>query len=220
MLYIWPVIFFFSWPVILQPLYTKVARSFKTKQFNLSELPRIWLLAIFTLVGLGIVHYNTIIHPFTLADNRHYVFYVFRILKSHWLVKYLAVPAYVLCGWLAIAATKQHVMSSGTKRNKQPADARAYQDGFFLVWLASSALSLVTAPLVEPRYFILPWLIWRLQVAVSGSNIKPASSTSPHLWLAIETIWCLLINIATGYIFLNWTFEWPQEAGAKQRFMW
>lgn len=39
-----------------------------------------------------------------------------------------------------------------------------------------------------------------------------------RLWL--ETMWFLTINLATGYIFLYWGFEWPQEPGKVQRFMW
>lgn len=38
------------------------------------------------------------------------------------------------------------------------------------------------------------------------------------LWL--ETVWFLTINLATGYVFLSWGFEWPQEPGKVQRFMW
>ena len=39
-----------------------------------------------------------------------------------------------------------------------------------------------------------------------------------RLWL--ETVWFLTINLVTGYIFLYWGFEWPQEPGKVQRFMW
>lgn len=39
-----------------------------------------------------------------------------------------------------------------------------------------------------------------------------------RLWL--ETAWFLTVNLATGYIFLYWGFEWPQEPGRVQRFMW
>lgn len=38
------------------------------------------------------------------------------------------------------------------------------------------------------------------------------------LW--IETLWFLVINAVTGYIFLYWGFEWASEPGAVQRFMW
>ena len=39
-----------------------------------------------------------------------------------------------------------------------------------------------------------------------------------RLWL--ETVWFLALNLITGYIFLYWGFEWPQEPGKVQRFMW
>jgi alpha-1,2-glucosyltransferase len=35
-----------------------------------------------------------------------------------------------------------------------------------------------------------------------------------------ETFWFLLINTVTGYVFLYRGFEWPQEPGKVQRFMW
>jgi alpha-1,2-glucosyltransferase len=41
------------------------------------------------------IHFNTIIHPFTLADNLHYVLYVFRILLLHLAFKYAAILVYI-----------------------------------------------------------------------------------------------------------------------------
>src|SRR2546423_2818274 len=94
MLYIWPSIVFFSWPVLL-PGIAKLSRK---------KLPRLSVaLPVMGLMLLA-VHFNTIVHPFTLADNRHYVFYVFRILLRHPVVKYAAVPVYISCAWLVIHA--------------------------------------------------------------------------------------------------------------------
>ncbi len=39
---------------------------------------------------------------------------------------------------------------------------------------------------------------------------------SPH----IEFWWYMTINLATCWMFLYRPFEWPQEAGKQQRFMW
>jgi alpha-1,2-glucosyltransferase len=36
----------------------------------------------------------------------------------------------------------------------------------------------------------------------------------------LETIWFIVINVVTGYVFLYEGFEWPQEPGKLQRFMW
>ena len=95
---------------------------------------------------------------------------------------------------------------------------------FVLIWLATTSLNLITAPLVEPRYFILPWIFWRLHVPLQQYTPapSPAAKAKPvrdhRLWL--ETAWYLSINAATCYIFLAWEFSWPQEAGKVQRFMW
>ena len=40
-------------------------------------------------------------HPFLLADNRHYTFYVWqRIFRRHAVVPYLFAPGYLVCMWL------------------------------------------------------------------------------------------------------------------------
>jgi alpha-1,2-glucosyltransferase len=39
-------------------------------------------------------------HPFLLADNRHYTFYVWRrVFMLHPAVPYLLVPGYIACFW-------------------------------------------------------------------------------------------------------------------------
>ena len=251
---------------------------------------------------LVVVHYNTIVHPFTLADNRHYMFYVFRILLRHPLIKYLAVPIYFGCAWVTLAAlggvptvrqvtqrgpgggkrqlpgeeaflpspqqdlspmkkskSQEGTMSSspspasiprGTEipqRNEIPSPPPKKQTkpdpgrraSFVLIWLLATALSVITTPLVEPRYLIVPWLIWRLHMTVPRPEEDPTPTGTPNtvrkkifvmlkavcyerhdhrLWL--ETIWFSTINLATGYIFLYWGFAWPQEPGKVQRFMW
>lgn len=103
---------------------------------------------------------------------------------------------------------------------------------FVLVWIAATALSLVTAPLVEPRYFIIPWVMWRLHLPPSPTPValrqqRPAdeneraradlATNAPKF---LETAWFIAINAITGYVFLYKGFEWPQEPGKIQRFMW
>ncbi|XWS55667.1 hypothetical protein CRYUN_Cryun09bG0020700 [Craigia yunnanensis] len=54
------------------------------------------------IVGLLSVHFFSIAHPYLLADNRHYTFYLWRkIIKFHWSMKYLLVPFYVY-SWFSI----------------------------------------------------------------------------------------------------------------------
>lgn len=98
----------------------------------------------------------------------------------------------------------------------------------------------MTAPLVEPRYFILPWVTWRLLApAWSISLPHDAADNNPpiiktvaslarrydlRLWL--ETAWFGVVNVLTMYIFVTRPFYWRDgegnlaDGGRVQRFMW
>ncbi|KAJ5150044.1 Dol-P-Glc:Glc(2)Man(9)GlcNAc(2)-PP-Dol alpha-1-2-glucosyltransferase [Penicillium atrosanguineum] len=301
MLYIWPYFVFFSWPILIIPVLNLVLpRSVLPKSLNYGfpekqkKLPGILACLIVLPTMLAIVHFNTIVHPFTLADNRHYVFYVFRLLLGvHPTIKYAAVVVYFLCGWSVISAfgfsTPQFLQVPATKPthatkptekevpketrkqtrakakaapqngNQQPeqkpqppkiqpispeafermretlaqrkAQEKETRVSFVLVWIAATALSLVTAPLVEPRYFIIPWVMWRLHLPPSptpaalrkrfaNEGEKFRADVATNFPKFLETVWFILINVVTGYVFLYKGFEWPQEPGKIQRFMW
>ncbi|KAJ5154731.1 CAZyme family GT59 [Penicillium coprophilum] len=332
MLYIWPYFTFFSWPLFVVPLINILALKPLPKYLNLGfppkqrKYPKLKAALIVVPLMLAVVHFNTIVHPFTLADNRHYVFYVFRILLLHPAVKYAAVPVYFLCGWVVISAfgfttiqrppktlrvqkstpttppapvpapapapaaqepkptspsarkpipahqqppkgtkkpnrpnnkkAKKPEPPAETKLTELPAEitdpndpailARVQQHiltrqrelleaprvSFVLVWLAATSLSLITAPLVEPRYFIIPWVMWRVhlpplpclfrdrETRPRTEEAKRRSDFIINTPKFVETIWFLIINLITGYVFLYKGFEWPQEPGKTQRFMW
>lgn len=261
MLYIWPFITFFSWPILYPYLLTiplwllantpylgtlETNVIFKRRQL----LPRPWLTILFTLLACTVVHFNTIVHPFTLADNRHYVFYVFRLLLRRPWIKYAVTPIYAATGWACIQAlgsrpppAKQSKGDEAARAGEQPLKpldlpngTRPAKTSFVLVWLATSTLQLVTAPLVEPRYFILPWIFWRLHLPLQRNAVLPSASSAKEeeekqlSWkewagsldprMVLEIAWLLVVNAATGHVFLAWGFEWPQEVGSVQRFMW
>jgi alpha-1,2-glucosyltransferase len=227
MLYLWPYMLFFSSPIALYPL-LDVLTTFSSHGIRgvSKKLPRFHVLLMASLCAVATIHYNTIVHPFTLADNRHYVFYVFRILLRHPAIKYLAAPVYVLCGYIIIQtlgnANIPEVKPATVKKSKDvvplPTSTKGNRASFVLVWLATTTLSLVTAPLVEPRYCIIPWIMWRLQVPNHSTSSKAAAWWQSGLML--ETVWFCLINFGTGYLFLHRGFAWEQEPGNVQRFMW
>ena len=249
LLYLFPFIVFFSWPALL-PQVSVVLGNLR------ANLPRPAMFLGFTVVAIVMVHLNTLVHPFTLADNRHYPFYIFRYFILPPYRKYLAAPVYVACGWLCIVAlgpastaatarisTTMSKSSADGTRTIEFARADTVHVSFVLIFLISTALSLVTAPLVEPRYFLIPWLIWRLHVPEllesdaakehwvqksSGNNTSEYSSTFSRKVLdtvasyapSIELLWYMAINVLTGYLFLYRPFIWTQEPGKLQRFMW
>jgi len=308
MLYIWPFFAFFSAPLLLPsflPLITvpfRLARKLLSPPQQPSPREKSFLLQAFSkiyytpyifgtvLLSLAVVKFNTIIHPFTLADNRHYMFYVFRytILRSVQL-RYWLVAGYTLSRWLVwhaltgystpaptntatssttvSATTAAATTTTTTAKPKQakttatpkPAPPAAKQTptppstltspptSTALLWLLSTTLSLITAPLVEPRYFILPWLFWRLLLPawtpIGNNNPSTSpSSASPPGWITnklktlrgvdprlfLETVWFLAINLGTMYMFLFRPFYWRDsngngellDDGKVQRFMW
>lgn len=262
MLYIWPYIMFFSWPLafpsllrfLIDRLPRGTVRSFLESPalgYPTWNSPRFLSVAAFVVLGTGAVYYNTIVHPFTLADNRHYVFYVFRILLRHPALRYFAVPVYCCCGWIAIQTlgsldplerceqTAGIKRSRNRKKKRQASKDTHYQScsaSFVIVWLATTALSVITAPLVEPRYLIVPWIMWRLHVPSSVASPfsietnRESPPDPPNLWkkwwreydfrLWLEAAWLLAVNGITGYVFLYCGFAWPQEPARVQRFMW
>lgn len=317
MLYIWPYFVFFSWPLLLIGIANTVVpsrylpRFFDYRFSNTKRLPGILTALGVVPLMLVAIHFNTVVHPFTLADNRHYVFYVFRLLtRTHPAIKYTVAPIYFLYGWAVFTALgfssttaaltpavppatvnaasnaqqqqaapptepkpKKNEKDSKKSKRKQAAsqsspakepsrsqqtqvltpdiiakiqthmlqrqrqlESQQIRVSFVVIWLAATALSLITAPLVEPRYFIIPWVMWRLhlprqptpqvfrqQQKASGRPdgmeiLKAKLATDlPEL---LETMWFILINVVTGYVFLYKGFEWPQEPGKIQRFMW
>jgi alpha-1,2-glucosyltransferase len=261
MLYIWPLITFFSAPLIV-PVGISFLQNF-TSLLRLPLFPRlVWnylLVAASTFIALAatlvIIKYNTIIHPFTLADNRHYMFYIFRYtILGHPLIRFLLAPVYLVCAYLVYLTLcgppkkpeSQETFEKRAAELSKPHSTRSTdtpkQHGpklsFALILLVTTALSLITAPLVEPRYFITPWVIWRLNVPGRDPDPKPVipppsmrmslgavgriwnflKAHDYRLWL--ETAWFILINAVTGYVFLYKGFEWKQEPGKIQRFMW
>lgn len=266
----------------------------------------IYLIATVVL-SFVIVKYNTIIHPFTLADNRHYMFYIFRYtIRRSTLIRYSLVLPYTISRWMIWGTLggcyrwfmegkgencsmyygwedktpfRNHPFTRDVGRLQSNAafpgafpvefeEARAEKQTLAdralgedplvystepiststaLVFLLATTLSLITAPLVEPRYFIIPWVIWRLLVPAwrlhdhhpAATNLvedvrrgyptpgKVVDFFRHHdlrLWL--ETLWFLVINLVTIYIFLFKPFQWRAEDGTLldegrwQRFMW
>ncbi|KAI0798829.1 DIE2/ALG10 family-domain-containing protein [Xylaria sp. FL0064] len=287
LLYIWPFFTFFSAPLFIPYLLNSVISSYQkltsqVRQKSIQGLSSINL-AVAVLVSCGtlavsllIVRFNTIIHPFMLADNRHYVFYVFRysILRAWW-IRYALAPVYVLCAWFCWAVLQGSEISrpqensirspfittlpktpssrsatgkEASTQTEAEAELRSPPTSTVLILLLTTALSLMTAPLVEPRYFILPWVFWRLLVPATSISSPSAPSQMParvddtkeskrstqsgkpridYVYvLLLETAWFVLINAATMYVFVTRPFYWRapdgtlQDEGRVQRFMW
>ncbi|CAG8572169.1 2182_t:CDS:10 [Paraglomus brasilianum] len=139
------------------------------------------------------VHKYTYEHPFLSSDNRHYSFYVWKkVYKRHPSVKYLLIPAYFTA--LQIILRPLTACRSSL---------------WVLTFAAAVCLTLVPSPLFEFRYFIIPYIIYRL-------NIRPPSTTR----LLLEFMTYSFVNAVTLYLFIYKPFKWESEPNQLQRFLW
>ncbi|RLM74744.1 hypothetical protein C2845_PM15G13500 [Panicum miliaceum] len=148
------------------------------------------------LMGLGLsfiaVHFFSIAHPYLLADNRHYTFYIWRkVIQVNWMMKYMLIPLYVY-SWFSII----NILGKSQKRV------------WVLSFVLSVVLALVPAPLIEFRYYTIPIVILVLHFPVIGNGKL----------LALGLLY-VAADLFTLVMFLFRPFHWEHEPGT-QRFMW
>lgn len=78
---------------------------------------------------------------------------------------------------------------------------------FTLLLVGATALTLVPSPLIEFRYNIIPFYIWRLEQRQIGAG-----------YLMLELFIGTSVGVGAMWIFLMRPFEWPGVEGF-QRFM-
>lgn len=153
-------------------------------------------------------------HPFLLSDNRHYSFYIWKkIYKRHWAVRYLLTPVYIISSFLNIHVFGKCAYIMTYNLIDSLFFCIVAQHTSFLVslgYLFALILTLVPSPLLEFRYFIIPFLFYMV-------HIPPPTAIS-------RTVIALLlyssIHVITIYLFLYKPFTWPSEPNQFQRFMW
>jgi alpha-1,2-glucosyltransferase len=175
------------------------------------------------------VHFGSFEHPFTLSDNRHYTFYIWkRVLGRGRGARLALVPAYALALWLLVygillrpgqrvpAAQGAAVGNEGAgeerakraRRGSTSSDAARPPSALLVLGFAlCTAAVLVPARLIEPRYFTVPWVLLHLHAGFESAW---------HAALPLGVF--AAANAATVYLFVARPFQWPD--GSTARFMW
>ena len=172
----------FTWPHIIT--------SLKRATHYIKPYYLIWLVVLICIFLL-FARFSTVVHPYLLADNRHYTFYFWKKV-----VNFTDYSRY----YLSLPYAISFVLMTSSLLIGSELWALTYWTSVFLV------LSL--QPLLEFRYFILPFLLYRLH--------SPLPSLSAIL---LDLTTCIVINTATLYLFAYKPFNW-RSSYETQRFIW
>ncbi|XP_027352245.1 dol-P-Glc:Glc(2)Man(9)GlcNAc(2)-PP-Dol alpha-1,2-glucosyltransferase isoform X2 [Abrus precatorius] len=175
------------------PMHFTVSQAMDLFQMFWKNRPPLFCQMFLALViGILSVHSFSVAHPYLLADNRHYPFYLWRkVIMAHWSIKYLLVPVYI-CSWFSI------IRMLGKFRSKI----------WVLAYFLATAAVLIPAPLIEFRYYTIPFYIMALHCDIRDDRS----------WLFTGTLY-IGVNIFTMMMFLFRPFHWDHEPGI-QRFIW
>lgn len=158
----------------------------------LKTLRNYWKLCLLTTTLLAIVIYlNTIIHPYMLADNRHYLFYIWnRFYGRFWWFRFIMVPFYLLSMTILYRSIS------------------ARSAGFKLIFCLCTIISIALQQLIEIRYFIIPFLIARLFM----NSVK-------FKFVMLDLIFYLIVNAIVFYVFATKEIYW-KDYNHVQRLIW
>lgn len=179
----------FEFPVLLDDLIWAFRSSYCC-------LPKVaTLLQLFFSVVT--VHFFTYEHEFLLADNRHYTFYVWKyFFQSHKLAKYMWCPLYVVCIKALHRALKRNVSDYGE----------------LCMIAVGITLTLVPSPLIEVRYFTVPFAL--LHYYLSPNIISRSCAVRHAILIFAEAA----ISFVVFYVYLKRPFVGPD--GSESRFMY
>jgi len=158
----------------------------------------LFLASICTIVLVLLIYNFTYEHIYLLADNRHYTFYLWKnIFRKNLAIRYFLIPVYVysLFSIITLIEIGGHTVL------------------FQLVYMLTVLIAVIPQQLLEFRYFIIPFLFFRLHIATLP--------TQKELWkwaLLIEAFLYIILNVFTLVMFLFFPFQW--EDRTLQRFMW
>lgn len=165
----------------------------------------------------------TIEHPYLLSDNRHYTSYIWRRYRKTYTIpglggvairpKLAVVPLFALAlvAWTsALSRHAQRGTGTGALFN-------------LLFWLATAA-ALVPTPLIEPRYFLMAYLLLRI---FSQPKAKQRDERLKWVYLGLEVATYAVVNVVTVGLFVLKPFEWKPDAvdtsrgeSTTMRYLW
>jgi alpha-1,2-glucosyltransferase len=173
-----------------------------------------------------VIRFFTVVHPFLLADNRHYTFYIFKnIINRFKYSKYLIAPVYHFAFYVVtnlLSANAFYFDSVHELPFKVARDLPLKPTGIsILAFLGCTTLTIAPSPLFEPRYYIIPFVLFRLLIATSYESFLPNGSLKGIILkrLGLEFVWNVVVNLLLIFIFCSYEFKWDNDESI-QRIIW
>lgn len=184
---------------------------------NLFSVPALFFNAAWIPTLFMVIKNFTIIHPFVLADNRHYTFYIVRnfIIRSE-NSRLELIPVYHFSFYILYKLFIQN-SNIGEKEKRSVASPM-----LFVFYLFATAVSVILSPLFEPRYYILPFIIFRLFVRPLDEPVFKQYYLKKYntaIRYVGEVVWLWLWTQAIYTIFLRISFQWA-DIEELQRIIW
>lgn len=146
------------------------------------------LFFIFSLI----VHHFTLVHPYLLADNRHYTFYIWnRFYGKYYVFRYLMVIVY----FFSLFGIVKNLLNRTSIT-------------FWLPFIIGTCTLLTVQELIDVRYFIIPFVIMRM-----------STNCYDRTKLLLEFLFNVFCNIVTFHIFFNKEIQW-KDFDYVQRLIW
>ena len=148
---------------------------------NIIKIMIIFIITVFVLL------YSVKEHRFLTDDNRHYTFYIWKYLLQSPYKRLMLSPIYSFAS-----------VTVGIELNKRRG----------LLWLTfffgAMAITLIPAPLLEPRYFTTP-------IVIAFLNTPSRRYT--------DVLFCIILMVLVNYYmidkFINQPFQWPDTSTAR-----
>lgn len=189
-------------PHVITILKTEVSKM-KTSSFKFGSITAISI----AMMGI-IIKRCTVVHPFLLADNRHITFYIWRyFFMKNKALRFCYSPVYIFSIYSNIKIVYN---SFENKKN------HVYYQTWWIGYFISIFSLLVPSPLLELRYFIVPYFLYRTHVdtkKIYGSLKKQKVA------IFTEMIFHLILHISLIFLFIARPFKW-ENSDEWQRFVW
>lgn len=207
--------------IFTMPLWISYSVFIEYLEDNFLNLPGLFFNAAWIPILFVIVQGFTIIHPFILADNRHYTFYIVRnfIVRTE-TSRYELLPFYHFSFYIVYKLFKQNSNIIPGKNNNHRRTAAS--PIMYYAYMFCTAAVVTLSPLFEPRYYILPYIFFRLFTRPTDTPLLNVGILKEHntkIRYVGEVLWLWFWTQALYVVFLQFTFKWD-NLPELQRIIW